>query len=120
MKNEDFITKDFIDKIESNLSIDLYDTTYIKFDRLCKKIDVVKEVYSSYKKNLSKSTSKNHISTNTYVSLLNILLFFAKEKNDLKYFNSALKLFDKINTHIDTALSNNIKVKIDNIFKAIK
>lgn len=63
-------------------------------DRLCKKVDVVKKVYIAYESDLSKARSSVVIRESYAVYLCMILICAAKEGNDLKFLNSALKMLD--------------------------
>ncbi len=63
-----------------------------KLDRLCKKIDVVKNIYRFYTFDLAIKKSDEDISYNTYRKLFYILT--SKSANDYKLLNSALKLND--------------------------
>ena len=69
-------------------------------DKLTKKIDVVKIVYAEYSSDLSYALSENEISNNDYIILLKVLIFYAEYLHDLKFFNSALKLKDKLSSDL--------------------
>lgn len=64
------------------------------FDRLCKKVDVVKKVFCFYSADLLSKRSDIEISEESYILLLNILISLSKKYIDFKYANSALKLND--------------------------
>jgi len=113
-----FNTIEFINKAAKQLDASNYERDYKVLDRVCKKIDVVKRVYIKYEGDLSKAKSTEEINVNDYEILLKILLNYSK--NDLKYFNSGLKLYDKIKNQIDTDKQNEIKQKIASIFGSVQ
>lgn len=64
-------------------------------DRLCKKIDVVKNVYKFYTSDLSKKQTNDEISNIAYKSLFSVLKDYRiTGLLDYKFLNSALKLND--------------------------
>lgn len=66
-------------------------------DRLCKKIDVVKNVYKFYTSDLSKKQTNDEISNIAYKSLFSVLKDYRiAGLQDYKFLNSALKLNDII------------------------
>ncbi len=110
-----FNTVKFIDRVTDNLYADSYAEYFSTLDRLCKKIDVVKEVYIEYKHDLSKASQKEPLSDSQYLKLLKILMFYAKSNKDLKYLNSALKLHDRTKNGSDD--NNSIEIELENILK---
>jgi hypothetical protein len=113
-----FKTTEFVNNIFDELKQSNYERDYKILDRLCKKIDVVKEVFSTYTDDLSKAKSIEPISLESYIKLLKVLLFYST--NDLKYFNSALKLYDKIKNEIDRDNQKDIEQNIESIFKGMQ
>jgi hypothetical protein len=65
---------------------------YKTIDRLCKKIDVVKKVYSKYTLDLSKKTTDLELCGAVYKDFLTLLIRYVEHFNDYKFLNSALKL----------------------------
>lgn len=65
-------------------------------DRLCKKIDVVKKVYSSYLSDMSAKTSETELDSEGYINLLALLMSAASSLVDFKFLNTALKLNDML------------------------
>lgn len=64
-------------------------------DRLCKKIDVVKNVFKFYTSDLSKKQTNDEISDIAYKSLFSVLKDYrVTGLQDYKFLNSALKLND--------------------------
>ena len=115
MKHSHFDTIIFIDELVNDLNAKSYNKIYIILDKLCKKIDVVKKVYTSYEFDLSKATTTKELSKDEYRKLLGVLLFFAEEKHDFKFLNSSLKLLDKLN--IDKSEKDKFQKTINNILK---
>lgn len=99
--NDLFFTDKFILDLYINKPKRLNNIEQKILDRLCKKIDVVKEVYIQYKYDLSQAQSNEEVSTDSYIKLLKILMFYAESLSDLKFFNSALKLKDKLMLRLD-------------------
>ena len=112
-----FRTSDFLNRA-SVLDLKSYNDNYIILDRLCKKIDVVKKIFTEYKDDLSKASSVDIISIDEYKKLITILLFYASK--DLKYLNSTLKLFDIIEDKIDLDSKLKINMDIESILKGIE
>jgi hypothetical protein len=113
-----FKTTEFINNIFDELNQNHYERDYKALDRLCKKIDVIKEVFNEYADDLSKAKSTESISLESYIKLLKVLLFYST--NDLKYFNSALKLYDKIKNEIDKDNQKDIEQSIESSFKGMQ
>ncbi|MCT7471123.1 hypothetical protein N5T90_09570 [Aliarcobacter cryaerophilus] len=113
-----FKTTEFINNVFDELNQNHYEKDYKALDRLCKKIDVVKEVFSEYTDDLSKAKSTEIISLESYTKFLKVILFYSA--NDLKYFNSALKLYDKIKNEIDRDNQKDIEQNIESIFKGMQ
>lgn len=63
-------------------------------NRLCKKIDVVKKVYTHYQLNLAQASSQQVLQSNYAEILCIILLHTAQVQHNYKFFNSALKLLE--------------------------
>jgi hypothetical protein len=59
MKQNTFCTKIFINDIRNNLNSDVYIEKFNILDRLCKKIDIIRSVYTKYKDDLSIAKSSN-------------------------------------------------------------
>ncbi|MCB1179710.1 MAG: hypothetical protein KDK36_19185 [Leptospiraceae bacterium] len=69
----------------------------ITLNKLCKKNDVVGVIRAFYTDDLTKKNGHEAIS-DIYMYLLMIILFYiAHSELNFKYFNTALKIFDKIN-----------------------
>jgi hypothetical protein len=62
------------------------------YDRLCKKIDVVKKIYKFYSIDLSTKKNDKEISSDAYRVILDKLIMY--EVADFKILNTALKLND--------------------------
>ena len=94
--NSYFDTELFLFRIYSKeISIN-FKNNIIIIDKLCKKIDVVKNVYKFYKKDLSQVVLKENIGKKYQQYLCFILLYLAYTNKDLKFLNSALKMIDYI------------------------
>jgi hypothetical protein len=63
-------------------------------ERLGKKVDVVKKVYTCYSLDLKKRASEKEISEKHYLIFMNILKNNAFETRDFKRLNTYLKLLD--------------------------
>lgn len=62
------------------------------YERLCKKIDVVKRVYKFYSADLSTKKSDYEINSDAYLVILTKLI--SNNELDFKFINTALKLND--------------------------
>lgn len=67
-------------------------------EKLCKKIDVVKQVYKFYSANLLVKESSVEISGEAYLILMSIIKYYAMTHLDYKFLNTAFKLNDIILT----------------------
>ncbi|PKG37967.1 hypothetical protein [Psychromonas sp. Urea-02u-13] len=77
---------------------------FSKYDRLCKKIDVVGIVYTYYSLDLSKKMSERQL-TQTQLERLSLnLMFLAIHRYDLKFANTLLKLMDSTVLNISESL----------------
>jgi len=114
-----FETIKFIEKIDSDLRKESYTQYYTVLNKLCKKIDVVKVVYDKYEDDLSKASSTVSISIEVYSKLLKILLFYSLENSDIKYFNSALKLYDKVQDKLMRIEKDSINESIEKMLRII-
>lgn len=71
------------DVLENNLWV---------LERLCKKIDVVGKVYKKYTDDMSHCLEKEEVSNECLYEIRSAMLFSAKNKSDLKFVNTLLKL----------------------------
>jgi len=83
-----FNTINFIDSLSDSLNEDFF----MILDRLCKKIDVVNEIYIEYLEDLSKRTTLNTLPLEYKLKLVRMLFTLGKKHEDWKFINSALKL----------------------------
>lgn len=81
---EFFLSKSGIEKLNMEELIIL--------DRLCKKIDVVKELYTFYTWDLSEKKSEQSVSLEIYNIFLKLLQM--EESYDYKFINTSLKIND--------------------------
>ena len=104
-----FSTEQFLHDLYHSLPDKLDSHEFNVLDRLCKKIDVVREVFISYNYDLSKAESSTLIELKYNMVLISILLYYAHKIEDFKFLNSAMKLFDLTRNHI----SQEVKVSIE-------
>ena len=86
-----FDVEKFLADYSSGIAIE---NQHLIFDRLCKKVDVVKKVFCFYSTDVLSKRSDTEISKESYILLMDSLLLLTKEYFDLKYANSACKLND--------------------------
>lgn len=104
-----FSTEQFLYDLYLSMPDQLSNDQFKTLDRLCKKIDVVKKLYISYKHDLSLSLSTTLIDPQYKIILISVLLHYAEKTNDFKFLNSAMKLFDSTQNHIDQEIQDLIQ-----------
>jgi hypothetical protein len=94
VKEEAFDVEDFILKLNTHQlgKKEIMFESYKTLDRLCKKVDVVKKVYSKYTLDLSKKETDLELSEVAYKNFLVLLVRYVECFKDYKFLNSALKL----------------------------
>ena len=68
--------------------------SFLKYDRLCKKVDVVGVLYSEYSLDLSKKMSEKPLTQIQLERFSLNLMFLAVQRYDLKLINTLLKIVD--------------------------
>ncbi|SFR51091.1 hypothetical protein SAMN05216203_1020 [Marinobacter daqiaonensis] len=91
--NGDFNTEQYL-SLKVSCDFVFSEIDFVKIDRLCKKVDVVKKVYRSYTPDLSVKMSNEEIGRQPYRDLLELFLVAASSFEDYKFLNTALKLND--------------------------
>jgi hypothetical protein len=86
----DFDVEFFLSNMANVLELNKEDRIII--DRLCKKIDVVKMLFTRYSSNLSKKKSDEEVSPNSYQILFSLLQL--ENELDYKFLNTAFKIND--------------------------
>ena len=66
----------------------------VALERLCKKIDVVKKLYTLYSSDLKARKSDKEISKSCYFIFFRALRDYAFKSKDFKYLNTYLKLLE--------------------------
>jgi len=101
--DKSFDLDDFIYSFDCNDGFKCSEVLF-KYDRLCKKIDVVGIVYTHYSLDLSKKMSKKQL-TQTQLERLSLnLMFLAIHRFDLKFINTLLKLVDSSTLNISESI----------------
>ncbi len=86
------ITEVFLKSLQDKTRLD--PDTFAQLDKICKKVDVVQEVYQVYSEGFKTKQTDVVVSDATYRLLADTLLRFALIHKDIKFFNSYLKLVD--------------------------
>lgn len=89
-----FDTEMFIKKIGSFDCFHCMGDHFHIFDRLCKKIDVVKKIYKFYTADLSRKCSDEEIEESCYMHLMSYFILYSEETLDLKFINTSFKVND--------------------------
>ena len=90
------------------------ETDLITLHKLSTKFELKKKIYSSYSNNFKDSYGiDNNLETYCLLSLCNLIMY--EKKNNLKYFNTSLKINDTICSCINN-IKNNESLKIILIF----
>lgn len=75
----------------------LNDETIKVYDVLLKKFELNKKIYSRYELNYKVNSSFKELTTIQYQKLITCLLLLSVLIKDVRYYNTALKIGDKIN-----------------------
>ena len=90
-ETDSFDVEAFVYKLDLSSSISM-DKDFLIYDRLCKKLDVVKKLYTEYTKDLRFKASETHASSNLSTQFLINLMYLSLVYNDLKFLNSLNKI----------------------------
>lgn len=114
-----FSTEQFLYDLYHSMPENLSSNQFKVLDRLCKKIDVVRKIFISYRYDLSKAESNTFIAPQYNMVLISILLYYAEKTDDFKFLNSAMKLFDLAQNHISEELKFLIKQSYTDLLKKL-
>jgi len=89
---------------------------FFKYDRLCKKIDVVGKLYSLYSLDLSKRINNTLLSQMELERFLLNLMFLAVYLNDLKFVNTLLKVIERSTLKVSESIERLILECRDRVF----
>ena len=110
-----FYTINFIEEVKLNENLFLIkdNKNLLVLEKLCKKLDVIKKVYTVYDEDLLKKININELSPIAYKKLSLILIYYSAIYDDIKFLNTVLKM--KINL-IEINESEEILDLINNLF----
>ena len=110
-----FYTINFIEEVKLNENLFLIkdNKNLLVLEKLCKKLDVIKKVYTVYDEDLLKKININELSPIAYKKLSLILIYSSAIYDDIKFLNTVLKM--KINL-IEINESEEILDLINNLF----
>jgi hypothetical protein len=86
----------------------------VALERLCKKVDVVKKLYTLYSPDLKVRRSDKEISNNCYLVFFKALRDYAFKSKDFKYLNTYLKLLEimKSKNFLSNEQTDNFKLEV--------
>jgi hypothetical protein len=82
--------KDIIDMASSG------DSGYEQFNRLIRKYELDKKVYAAYDTGMKKPITRRELKKDEYIQLAICLCLQAVKYNDVRFYNTALKIGDTI------------------------
>lgn len=118
-KDNCFCVEQFLYDLYCSMPDQLSSDQFKVLDRLCKKIDVVREVFVFYKTDLSKSVSTIAIDSKYNMVLISILLYYAEKTDDFKFLNSGIKLFDLTQNNISKEIQISMKNKYTDLLNKL-
>lgn len=77
---------------------------FFRYDRLCKKVDVVGKVYTHYTLDLSRKMSNKQLTQIQFERFTLNLMLLALHRNDLKFINTLLKIVDSSTLNISKSI----------------
>lgn len=88
-------------KIEYYLdNFSLSDEAVKVYETLLKKFELNKKIYRGYEVNLKKENSFEELTKTQYLKLITCFLLLSVSLNDVRYYNTALKIGDKVNIEL--------------------
>jgi len=70
------------------------------FEQLIRKFEIHKKLYADYDDNFLKPATEKEISEKEYSQLAVFLCLLAVQEKDLRFYNTALKISDRINIEL--------------------